>query len=126
MPVEQVIVQRVIRLYDWWMDSLYFGRRASDFRRYEPKGFMSEVNRPYDLAWNLGRVHALMRRIERGQRIDPIEIDSDSRSEVFLHDGHHRLAAAHVLHVERIPAYYRGRETDLLAYLIGDRRTRPR
>ena len=65
--------------------------------------------------------------IRAGQKLDPIVIDNDWTLSPYpiIDDGHHRLAAHHIAGCRIIRAWYGGR-VDLLDYLTGKRKTRPR
>lgn len=84
--------------------------------------------------WDLGRVRHFVERVESGDVLDPIELESVSYQArpgsplawgpPGIMDGNHRLAAAAILGLERIPATFGGPLTTL-KWLTGARRTPP-
>ena len=80
-------------------------------------------------AWERGRIRYFMALYETGQHVDPIELDwkwgQFAPVSLVLLDGHHRLCAASLVKLTRIPVSYGG-PVDFLDYLTGERRSVPR
>jgi len=77
--------------------------------------------------WHIGRVIYF---INDPSRITPISMDNDCHgSRIYpipiIDDGHHRFAAILYLGLPKFEAYYSGR-TDVLRYLQGKRKTKPK
>jgi hypothetical protein len=80
-------------------------------------------------AYHYGRIRYFKLLLLQETKIDPIVVDNycfDSHilPQLVLLDGNHRLAAAFLAGVKKVPASYGGR-TDLLSYLKGRRKTPP-
>jgi hypothetical protein len=88
--------------------------------RAERESGMDFRDREY--RWDLGRIRYFVEQLERGAKLDPIEIDNQcDRGHIYgpiLLDGHHRLCAAALLRTPTIRAVYGGR-VDTLKYLTG-------
>lgn len=124
-----VLVDRLWRLYAWWTRPCPYAKTTpQDLLRFPPiPGYVEEFNRPHEDAWDLGRVRFFFDEIRAGRKLDPINIDNDWTLSPYpvIDDGHHRLAAHHIAGCKIIRAFYGGR-VDLLNYLTGKRKTRPR
>lgn len=98
-----------------------------------------EAQRETDLpglasGWDLGRIRWFVEEIERGAALDPIELESQSFQYRIgypvvwgpptVQDGNHRLAAAAIVGLERIPSTFGGPLTTL-RWLEGKRKTPP-
>lgn len=135
-----VLVKRLVGLYDP-VEALAAGadtdlaqllyRAVHEGRVFQPaepefiEGFVERSDE-----WHLGRVRYFCDILERGGKIDPIEVDNYCvggyiEPEPIVLDGHHRLIAHMVARAERIPVDYSGR-VDLRKYLTGEKKNRPR
>lgn len=82
-----------------------------------------------DSTWHTGRIKHFVLRLQRKEKIDPINIVDTGASHGFsgipaIFDGHHRLIAHHALGVDRIKCEFDGL-TGTLRYLQGRRKTLP-
>lgn len=82
-------------------------------------------------AWDYGRIRFFYEQLLAKVTLDAIEVDNEWSwcgrvilPVPVLHDGHHRLAAAHLAKIPHIQVIYCGR-VDLLRYLTGARKTCP-
>jgi hypothetical protein len=135
--VTRVQVDRLLEFYNPFRQFFFVKRQRKDFmlkgiglsrvRRakliagrdaVEPKSGSDSVYR----RWHTGRIRYFVELLERGDRLDPIEIDNQcDRGGIYgpiLLDGHHRLCAAALLKTPTIRASYGGR-VDFLKYLTG-------
>lgn len=131
--IDLLLTRRFFKAYAW-PNNFYVGLGRRSFMAVPTvKEFVEERERPdhpLDRTWDLGRVRFFIEHIEAGKPLDPIIVDNYcNRGHVYpepvLIDGHHRLIAAKVTRLERIPANYSGR-VDLLDYLTGKRRNFPK
>ncbi len=133
MP-SRVIVERLWSLYPWPERNLPMRRMTVERLLTYPAQpvYVSDEARTRKQptrAWDYGRVRHFYERLVAGETLDPIELDNECGPEwiypipVVL-DGHHRLAASHLVNAPIILASYGGR-VDLLRYLTGHRKTCP-
>lgn len=95
--------------------------------------YVSDVERTWKRptrAWDYGRVRHFYERARQNFDEQPITIDNEcDEPRIYpipiVTDGHHRLAGAHLAGKRTILAHYGGC-VDLLRYLMGARKTRPK
>jgi hypothetical protein len=126
--IDHVLVDRLVELYDPFL------RVAEPLWKKEkwiPK-IQKAKPEPYDQSlgsastrWHAGRIKWFM---DPAHKIDAIEIDNEWATYtpvgIVLTDGHHRLCAAVLLGLKKIPASYSGCIA-MLRYLKGLRKTQP-
>ena len=101
---------------------LEISRRMYYRSKWTPERFQPDAVRPNEPWWHLGRIEFFVREIREGRPLDPISIDMRwnhmSPTGLVLIDGHHRLCAADIMGVTRIPCEYGGL-VDTLTWLEG-------
>jgi len=126
--VDQVLVPRVLRLYNPWrhlnIESGGFARTMQDYPIQST--YLDGFQRTDD--YDYGRVRHLMDEMQVGKEPEPIELDNSwmgtTPTGLLVVDGHHRLMAAALLKRRFIPALYSG-WTDVLDWLKGQRKSCP-
>lgn len=129
-PVYQVLVSRILRLYNPrtaipWEVPGSFRRavsKADSITKYEDEPFRSDE-------YHLGRIRFFCDQITAEETIEPVEIDNyfdpmGPSSGIVVIDGHHRLIAADLTKLIKIPVCYAGL-VDGIRWLTGRRRTIP-
>lgn len=120
--IDHIVMRRLVPLVVLpdWAERL----RRQDLRSAVPvRRYVSDLDRPGSLEWDLGRILFFVEEIDAGRTFDPIEVDNivaNGRvaAEPDLLDGFHRFVAAKIARAHTIPARYSGR-VDLLDYLTG-------
>lgn len=131
MPT-RILVERLLRNCDPFAVlglTTLSGAQIADPMDYEP---ITE-HQPYhrrSAQYHLGRIRYFVELLLLGEEVDPVEVDNRCWGltilpEPVILDGHHRLCAALTVGQETVLANYGGR-VDVLRWLAGKRRTRPR
>ncbi len=115
---------RLVELYDPWRELDVTKAQVIKHGRQRKK-YSARRSRNYDL----GRINFFARQYAEGEKVEPIILDNVCYAGCIyptpvLVDGHHRLCAAHLTGMQKIPSSYSGR-LDLLDYLKGRRKTKP-
>lgn len=129
-----MIVERLWELYVWPERQLPMRRMTLKKLRHFPSQptYVSDEKRTWKQptrAWDYGRIRFFCEQLLAGMALDAIEVDNECNwGRIYpipvLIDGHHRLAASHLVGARTIRVSYSGR-LDLLRYLTGRRKTCP-
>lgn len=125
-----ILVERFLEYYDPF-DVLELDRAATEadlFRVDVQKIFGTATG---GIEWDIGRIRYFWEELDRGRTLDPVAVKGweESRGHLFgnpvLVDGHHRLCAANLFGLERIPAEWLAGPLEVLSWLKGRRKTDP-
>jgi len=132
--LSKVIVQRLWDLYPWPERNLPMRKMTiAKLLTYPSQPTyvcdLARTRKQPTRAWDYGRIRHFYERLLAGETLDAIEVDNECNlGRIYpvpvLLDGHHRLAAAHLVGAPIILVSYGGR-IDLLRYLTGARKTCP-
>ncbi|MEX2717466.1 MAG: hypothetical protein Q6370_014290 [Candidatus Sigynarchaeota archaeon] len=125
--IDNILVQRLIKCYDPY-HPLGIGKKqfAANGKRKPRAKFVPEDERDNKLAqdpsWHYGRIAHFVNQIRKGKRLDQIEVDmmwhGHKCTGIVVLDGHHRLCAADIVGIERIPASISG-AVRIIEWLVG-------
>lgn len=128
--IETVHDIRVDRLLSVWNPFRALHIHIVDLSRPISECGYTNIEQLRSTEYHIGRVKYFIRKILQNIPIDPIEIDNmcdehGIHPEPILIDGNHRLGAHIITNKITIPTLYGGR-VDVLNWLLGKRKTRPR
>jgi len=130
----KVIVERLWKLYSWPEQNLPMRTMTvAKILTYPVQSVYvsneARTRKQPTRAWDYGRIRHFYEQLLAGETLDAIQVDNECNwGRIYpvpvLLDGHHRLAASHLVGAPIILVSYGGR-IDLLRYLTGARKTCP-